>query len=224
MEPTKHRYVSVKSTLPLVPYPPHASRAPITTPRLALRPFLDSDLPSFFALRSNAEAMSFTARGTPDADIEETKKVLARYLPPNDRDTYVLAIFERETGRFVGMGGSLTREDELGWPGIGYVLFPDVWGRGYASEFIKAFMDVWWGLERGEAVVRAEVMSLMGQGEFVDGDVVEEVTVAIVQGRNIASGKVLGKAGFVKVAEWIAEKLDGSGLETVFVFACPRPE
>lgn len=224
MGPTKLRYVSVKTTLPLVPYPPLASRQPITTPHLTLRPLLASDLPDFFALRSNPEAMASTAKGEPDADIEVTREVLGRYLPPHDRDTYVLAICERDTGRFVGIGGSLAREGELGWPGIGYALLPEVWGRGYGSEFIGAFMGVWWGLERGEAVVRAEGMSLAGEGREVgEGDGVRERIVGIAQEGNVASGRVLGKGGFGKVAEWVAEKMNGNGLETVYVFACRRP-
>lgn len=224
MEATKLRYVTVKSTLPLVPYPPHATRQPITTLRLTLRPLDHSDLPAFFAMRSNPSIMTFTAQGVPDADLAATEKVLAQYLPPHDADTYVLAICERATGRFVGIGGCLARDGELGWPGIGYALTPEVWGRGYATEFLGAFMGVWWGLERREGDVKVEAMSLAGLGREVgERGEVEEMAVAIVQDRNAASARVLGKVGFRKVAEWVAERRDGSGLETVFVFVCPRP-
>lgn len=226
MELTKHQYVSLKTTLPVFPH--GAARAcsqPITTPRLILRPLEETDLSSFFALRSVPEVMTFTSQGVPDADLEATKKVFARFLPPNDDDTYNLAICERDTGRFVGVGGNLGRQGELGWPGVGYAFFPEVWGRGYGTEFLKAFMEHWWELEREEAVVRAESMTLQGLGrELVEGEEGREMIVAVVQDRNAASGRVLKKAGFEQVAEWIAEDLRGSGLVRLLVFACARPE
>ncbi|SPO02124.1 uncharacterized protein DNG_04797 [Cephalotrichum gorgonifer] len=229
MEPTELRYTTVKSTLPALPYPPHDSREHITTERLVLRPMAESDLEEFYILRSDAAAMAFTSYGKVDEDIEASRKILAGYLPPHDRDTYVLAICERETGRMVGFGGNLARTHDDGWPVVGYAFVSGAWGKGYATEFLRAFMGVWWGLEREVTEVRAEVGSLGGcqvEGEAAsrEGDTVEELMVGITMTGNIGSARVLEKVGFKKVGERWGMKRDRSGAEHIFIFTCGRPE
>lgn len=58
------------------------------------------------------------------------------------------AVVEKETGRMVGTGGFVEFEPSTRTGEIGYVLHPDVWGRGYASELAKRF--VVWGFQSND--------------------------------------------------------------------------
>ena len=56
----------------------------------------------------------------------------------------MFSFIDRATGRWLGQGGPW-RPD--GWPGneIGYMLHPDAWGQGYATEGLAATID--WALD-----------------------------------------------------------------------------
>jgi RimJ/RimL family protein N-acetyltransferase len=55
----------------------------------------------------------------------------------------MFSFIDRDSGRWLGQGGPW-RPD--GWPGneIGYMLHPDAWGKGYATEGLAAAID--WAL------------------------------------------------------------------------------
>lgn len=168
--------------------------------------------------------MIWTSQGHIDPDIEATKKKLAEFLPPKDKHTYNFAICERETGEFIGMGGNLWRQDFFGWPEVGYMFHPSVWGKGYATEFMKGFMEMWWQLPRVEEEVEVATCSIKVDGDVEEGDVVREVMIGITDAANLASAKVLEKGGFERLEDWIVENNKGKELDRLFVFACPRPE
>ncbi len=60
----------------------------------------------------------------------------------NDGQYGHLAAIEKSSGKFIGMGGVVHRElygkDELE---ITYSLLPEFWGKGYARELAKTFID-----------------------------------------------------------------------------------
>ena len=95
---------------------------------------------------------------------------------------------------------------------IGYVLHPDFWGQGYATEALKGMLKGWWGLERREVEegeVREEVHdeALRWKRREEDG---EEYLLAMTNKLNGASLRVLIKCGFEVVEEFVVE--DGSTL------------
>jgi len=55
----------------------------------------------------------------------------------------MFSFVDRDSGRWLGQGGPWKPD---GWPGneIGYMLHPDAWGRGYATEGLTAAID--WAL------------------------------------------------------------------------------
>ncbi|GKT41835.1 putative N-acetyltransferase p20 [Colletotrichum spaethianum] len=207
-------FVTVKTTLPTIPLPPHASRQPVVTERLILRPLSSHDLQPLHVLRTQPEVMRWSAAGRVDADLEETRTKLAQILPPNDADNYDFAICLRSTGEWIGLGGCKKPSGgELGWPEIGYMLLKDYWGSGYATEFVKAFLGAWWALPRSEREVSVDKSTVKGHR---DGEVVDEIITAVTEPDNVASQKILAKWGFEKLNVW-REPGEEGGKETILV-------
>lgn len=228
-------FITVKTTLPVRPLPAYATREPVFTPRLEIRPLRESDLADLHALRTQPEVMRWTSAARIDADMAETETKLRMHLPPNDGNTLNTAICLRDTGEFVGYGGCHMFEGEFGWPVIGYMFGTGHWGRGYASEFVRAFLAMWWALPREEVEVRvdrgtARLLTGGGTGEEATPEdrvpVAEEVYTAVTVPDNHGSQKVLERSGFDKVRAW--EDVDpadptGQTMETCLGYAAVRP-
>lgn len=195
-------WLSVSTTLPSLPET--LSRRHIITPRLVLRPFISSDLDALYTLRQQPEVMAWTTAGRIDNDREETASKLALFLPPNDTKTFNCAICLRETGELIGQGGVHAFEQpagdtaagpQLGWPELGYMIRKEHWGKGIATEFLAAFMGAWAGLPR-EDVTGRKVIASSAEGAGEPAAVVEEQLVAVIDGTNGASQKILERCGF----------------------------
>jgi ribosomal-protein-alanine N-acetyltransferase len=95
------------------------------TQRLLLRPAREDDLELLHEILSNARAMTYWS-SPPHADIGQSRKWLQSMIDirlPEGEDF----IIEHE-GQLIGKAG-LWR-----FPEIGFILHPDYWGRGFASE------------------------------------------------------------------------------------------
>ncbi|KAK8064772.1 acetyltransferase [Apiospora phragmitis] len=207
--------IKVKTTMPKQPFPPNADRQPIHTERLLLRALTQVDLPAVHALRTQPEVMVFTARGRIDADLAETQERLDGFLPPRgDRETYNAAICLAATGELLGLGGvHKGASPELGWPEVGYIFKREHWGCGYATEFLRAFLERWWALPRVEAEVEVDACSVAaaaaaaadcggGLEEAREVVVVPEMLSALVEANNPGSLRVMQKAGFERFRQW----------------------
>ncbi|KAI1657674.1 acyl-CoA N-acyltransferase [Daldinia decipiens] len=189
--------IKVKTYLPTQPFPPNAERKPIRTERLVIRPFTEEDLDAIYAIRTQPEVMHFSAVGQIDASKDETRtSYLACYLPPNDIRNYHNVLCLASTGELIGMGGMPKTDLLFGWPEVGYMLKKEYWGQGYATEFLRAFVDHWWTLPRSEAEIEVAAESVDRSGE------VPEMLSAIADDENLASKHVLEKAGFQKFTRW----------------------
>ena len=219
--PSHLDWVTVKTTLPQLPYLPSPSRRAVRTERLLLRPPVESDLDAYHVIRSQPEVMRWTGKGVPDADAAETWKVLSQKFPPNDAANFDFAICLVDTGELIGLGGSHERTGELGWPVIGYLLHKDAWGKGYATEFLKGFLEAWWELPRSDVELKVERDSVQG-----DEVVKTECISAVTHATNMTSKKVLTKCGMQLVKIFPEKGSDdfeddeklGHG------FTLPRPE
>jgi RimJ/RimL family protein N-acetyltransferase len=136
----------------------------IRTPRLVLRRPRADDLDGFFAIMSEPRAMRFWST-LPHADIEVTRAWLARKLARNAEGGEDFAI-ERD-GRLIGEVGAGRLPD------FGFMLRPDCWGEGLATEASRGFIEY--------SFRKPEVTEL----------------TADVDPRNAASLAVLRKLGFV---------------------------
>lgn len=209
--------VSVKTTLPAVPYPPHAAREPILTERLLLRPVVESDVEALHVLRTQPEVMINTSQGCVDADMETTRYYVIGKLSPDT--TYNFAICLAATGEVVGQGGCFLRKGSMGWPEVGYMLRRELWGKGYASEFMRGFLSAWWSLPREEIDIEVAKETVVADGPAAAAECLGAITVE----DNLASQRVLEKSGMNKVREWSEEDLRGGGMITLYGFTCRKP-
>ncbi|KAF9767079.1 hypothetical protein IL306_000411 [Fusarium sp. DS 682] len=198
-KPCSIDFVTVKTTLPVYPLPPNGERSPFRSERLSMRPMTEDDFPFLRALRTEPEGMKWSSQGCPDVDIEQTQKSLSLRLPPKDVERYDWVISLIETGEPIGLGGTCVWSSELGWPALGYIFLKAHWGKGYASEFMKVFLDKWWSLPRNEVELAVDKNTILDN----DGDVKQECISAVTMSDNAPSQNVLKKAGFEFVSSWM---------------------
>lgn len=110
--------------------------APLTTPRLALRPIRLSDAPFVHAM-ATAPGVAGPAGYPVPPSLRDSRARVARSVAAWRERAPVLMTFSllrRSDGAWLGLAN-------LRWPHggvgeLGYSLHPDHWGRGYASEAV----------------------------------------------------------------------------------------
>ena len=107
----------------------------IATARLVLRPFREDDLTALHAIFSDPRAMRYWS-GPAWEDPEETRRMLGVFRRDAPDEHLELAV-ERE-GALIGRAALWKR-----WE-IGFILHPDAWGQGLATEAVGALLaEVW---------------------------------------------------------------------------------
>lgn len=141
----------------------------LETPRLTLRPFLESDYE--MALELFRDPSVYATYMLPDLRTEEEGRKLFNYFQKasNDLNAFVYAVSFKNT--FVGFINHVTKDEES--IEVGYCIHPEYQNRGFATETLKAAIEELFRI--GYKVVKA--------GHFKE---------------NIASGKVMRKAGMKK--------------------------
>lgn len=146
----------------------------LETERLILKTPELSDLDNLVALRSDLEVMQYTGEGA-----SQTKEQVKEYLNFaisyfNKHGMGFCLIFEKESGQFIGEAGlfHLLFDDTQPEIEVDYHLHKKFWGKGYATELVKALVQ--WGFQH---------LSI-------------NKLVSAAYPNNVASQKVLKKAGF----------------------------
>ena len=107
----------------------------IETENLVLRPFKDEDVDDYFGVLDSPEVRRWLH--IPESlDRSDAWQQMAWFLGQWElRGTGHWALEEKNSGQFVGRAG-LHRPERHDWPGVevGWVLHPDYWGKGYATE------------------------------------------------------------------------------------------
>ena len=143
----------------------------IETPRLLLRPLRDEDVEPLWEIQGDREAMRFTWAAPSRAECARRLREHERLRAEHGFAPWVMAL--RADGRVVGWGGLGIDPFEPGWgPEVSYFLHPAHWGRGLATELVRA--SVAHGFE---------ALALPAIGAFARPD-------------NTASIRVLEKCGF----------------------------
>jgi RimJ/RimL family protein N-acetyltransferase len=112
----------------------------ITTDRLLLRDFRQSDFEAYAAMVSDPDVVRHLADGKP-LDRTNAWRQLAMFAGHwTLRGFGVWAVEERSTGAFIGRIGCFEPE---GWPAfeIAYTLARHAWGNGYATEGAAASLN-----------------------------------------------------------------------------------
>lgn len=173
----------MKTTRPIFPSPP----ATFTSDRLLFRAIRDADAEDYHAIRTDFELMKWTSKAKCDVDIEATRVWMARFMPPNDKETFSFSIEERTSpGMVIGSIGV----HDIRPPEFDYFLAQSSWGKGYATEAVRAFLAVYWALERKTVDVDNE-----------EEDEKREWLHAVTDVDNKASRNVLWKCDFVFASE-----------------------
>lgn len=160
----------------------------LETPRLLVRRFCLEDAESLMHMESHPDVLRYVGR-KPLADVGAYRQRIELVLLPNEFQYLGCgswAVIEKKSGRFVG-GCSLRRADQSQFTGqmrygpddieIGYGFCRSRWGRGYATELVKALVH------------RAFV------------PIGTRAVVACVMVENLASIRVLEKNGFKRTGK-----------------------
>ena len=122
------------------------------------------------------------------------------------------------------MGGCHIFDAGWGWPELGYMLRVEHWGKGYATEFVKAFVEDWKKLPRVETQIRVDNRTASPN---VDG-LVPEHLIAVTEISNARSQNILRKCGFEPFITWDAPDLRDLDtlvrLPTFRFFPAEKPE
>lgn len=127
------------------------------TDRLFLRPMDETDTDAVFAMRSDADVMRFIRPlQTEKRDAESWINLVSSRW--ETEKIGFCAVIEKASNRFIGWCGlwRLKETDEIE---VGYALFKEFWGRGFASEAAAACMTYGFdqlGLEKIVAVANPD--------------------------------------------------------------------
>ena len=144
----------------------------IVTEHLILRPFEDADVDALFAVLGNAAAMRYTHVAT---SREECRHRLRAFAALESALGFApWTVRQRADERIVGWGGLGIDPFEPGWGvEVSYFFDPTAWGRGYATELVRA------SLGHGFGALHLPLVHAFARPE------------------NLASIRVLEKCGFV---------------------------
>lgn len=165
----------------------HITLPVIETERLWLTGFHDGQLEAFTRIQYDPRVAEWFG-GLPDPphgaarQREETWRTMAMFLGHWALRGYgIWAVEEKLTGRFIGRAGLWNPE---GWPGVevGWLVDPDLWGAGYATEAGRAALDF----------AFAHLL--------IDNQALEQV-ISVTVPHNAASRRVMTKLGLIDTAE-----------------------
>lgn len=114
----------------------------LETERLVLRKFTPEDAADVYNLRSNEEAMKYIGKSLLRS-VEEAEKLIAFYLKnitENANITWGISLKVGGNG-LIGTIGYHTIDKDHYRAEIGYMIHPDLWGRGYMDEAISALLQ-----------------------------------------------------------------------------------
>ena len=109
----------------------------ITTSRLKLRPFLDTDIESYIKIMTNPAVTRYLGSGK-EMTKPDVEKLLTEFKAVWDASYGVFAVFERVNGNLIGHCGIRAIPD--GRVELLYAYDPTTWGKGYATEAGKAVL------------------------------------------------------------------------------------
>jgi RimJ/RimL family protein N-acetyltransferase len=161
----------------------------LETARLRLRPLTQSDVDLWVDLQADERVNRFTGSYTRQTALDRLAWIEEQW---STRGHGLFAVELKESGEFLGRGG-LHYWEQFDEVEAGWTLRPEAWGRGYATEAARAFLD--WG--------------------FATLDV--PYVTAMIKAANTPSVKVAERLGFT------VRRQDALFDEPVTVYALDRP-
>lgn len=117
---------------------------PLTTTRLTLRPFQDTDLSDIFEYHSDPEVVRYMYWNVRDldqtrAELEKKKRKTSLH---GDGDALNLAVELKENHKVIGEVYLFLRSQQNQQGELGYVLNPGFSGKGYATEAARVMLEI----------------------------------------------------------------------------------
>ncbi len=145
----------------------------LRTARLRLRPFTDADAGPLFALHSSAHVLRYWD-SPPWNEQERATRFIAACRTMADEGTGARVAVDRVSdGAFIGWCALARWNPEYRSASLGFILDDAAWGHGYATEAARALL--------GWAFGTLDLNRVQAEADT----------------RNVASARVLEKAGFV---------------------------
>ncbi|KAK7533075.1 GNAT domain-containing protein [Phyllosticta citribraziliensis] len=178
----------------------------VRTTRLCLRRLRVQDAEDVHLIRSRLKAMGYSIRG-PDTSIEHTQNWIRTESSRSNTHNLGIVLLDPEEDstsasnnsnrhRVIGLVGAVEA------PEIGYVIHPDFWGRGLATEALQTFMPLYWEQFRTKF----------------------DFAFAKIDPNNGASKKVLLKCGFnLEETQTIGFENPSLGLTDIDIYRLRRP-
>lgn len=156
----------------------------ISTHRLILRAFCESDLDAYAQMCADQEVMRYIGNGKPLSRPEAWRNMAMMVGHWNLRGYGMWAVEERSSNEMIGRVGCWQPE---GWPGleIGWALRREYWGCGYATEAGQAAID--YGFEK---LRQSRLISLIYAENKVSRRVAEKLGETLEDATGYASQKV----------------------------------
>ena len=150
----------------------HKGTKRIETERLILRKFTIDDADDMYNNWANDDLVTEYLTWPTHSSVEVSKMVLD-YITASykNEDTYSWAIFDKEFNEVIGTIGVVDKDDNHEYCTMGYCIGQQYWGKGITTEALKVVI------------------------EFLFKEVCYERIQAFFHSTNIASGKVMEKAG-----------------------------
>ena len=162
----------------------------IETERLRLRPLSTADAENWVALHADEQVSRFIGSYTQERAVERLRQVERQWA---ERGHGLFAIEDWATGELIGRGG-LQYWDQFGEVEAAWTLGAKSWGKGYAAEAARAFLD--WGWERLDVAY----------------------VIALIHPGNASSARLAVRLGFTRQRSY---DLDGKQVD---VYVLDRPE
>ncbi|RAP38959.1 GNAT family N-acetyltransferase [Candidatus Marinamargulisbacteria bacterium SCGC AAA071-K20] len=125
----------------------------LETKRCLLKKFTKNDFDLLFSVHGSEEIMALVGKGA--RTKEEVQGNLNNIVAHQEKYAFsAWAVFDKETGQFIGRAGlvhmgtlvEMVMMDKKNVPiEVGYMLHPDYWGKGLATELSNAIIK--WGFE-----------------------------------------------------------------------------
>lgn len=103
--------------------------------RLHYEKFTPDHFKDYFRLVSVQDVMLHISGAALDLAGAQKRFSIALAADCQQKNMGFVAVYERETDSYVGLGKIVPFED--GFTEIGYALLPEFWGKGYASEITR---------------------------------------------------------------------------------------
>ena len=111
----------------------------LETQRLILRPFNENDFDAILPIYTDNNVMQFVNHGARTS--AEVAAELQKYIKHWERHGFgACAVIEKASGKLIGRA-DLYISDRSPYPQLGYVLDQPFWGKGYATEAAKTYLN-----------------------------------------------------------------------------------